>query len=411
LEKEKTRLVNLQVAGNLEKQRLIDLQNVEDQLIKELDTRNAINDAITKGDQTRLNLSVARNIKSRGAEFDAAAEADNARLDLLKNQVEVLKQQGKPYDEILTVTGQIDELEKSILRTQIEKKKLQIDELRGKTGTEAATSGELELAEAQLARLESALGIAGHGRDKLNADIHAQAEAMASSLAGNFVDNFVTFLSTKDAKLSDVFASLGKSLVSQFLQSMIAGLLARPFEEILRQWSSTGGSGGGGLLGGILGLLGKGLSFLGLGFGVPTGYGAAPPGVEGPSLPGGFFSTPQYAHGGYILPPNYAFAHGGYVVPRGLLKPFASGGTVTRGPVVGMVGEEGPELVARMKPAGAGDNWPSGGGQATQVIINGDITPRRPDMKPEDIIQIISADAYKGGKTSKAMTNIVKRLR
>jgi hypothetical protein len=334
-------------------------------------------------------------------------------LDTLRDLVKILKDEGAPYNEILTLTESMDEAERSILNTKIRQKEVELDLLKIRQSRGEDVEADVRISEAQLARMREALNFTGTGVRDLNADIRRQGEELASNFAGSFVDNFVTFLSTKDAKLSDVFASLGKSLVSQFLQSMIAGLLARPFEEILRQWSSTGGSGGGGLLGGILSLLGRGLSFLGLGFGVPTGYGSAPAGVEGPSLPGGgFYSTPQYAHGGYILPPNYAFAHGGYVVPNSLIRPFQRGGMVTRGPVVGMVGEEGPELVARMKPAGAGDNWMGGGGgQVAQVIINGNIAPNPPGLNESDVIQIVYKDAYNGGKTSKAMTNIIKRNR
>jgi hypothetical protein len=82
------------------------------------------------------------------------------------------------------------------------------------------------------------------------------------------------------------------------------------------------------------------------------------------------------------------FGKGGIVIPQGMVRAFAKGGQVHSGPVLGMIGEEGPEIVARMKPARAQD-MKDNERPSVQVIIEGDITPRRPDMKPEDVINII----------------------
>ena len=86
---------------------------------------------------------------------------------------------------------------------------------------------------------------------------------------------------------------------------------------------------------------------------------------------------------------------------------------MTRGPVLGLIGEEGPEVVSRILPAGERERLMLGGGKREAPIINvhGDITPRRPDMKPEDIITVSYNDINRGGQLSRAVVNILKRNR
>jgi len=99
-------------------------------------------------------------------------------------------------------------------------------------------------------------------------------------------------------------------------------------------------------------------------------------------------------------------SNGMLTLPKGVLRPFASGGIVTQ-PTVGLIGEEGNEIVARMKPAGQRrDNQPN-----VQVQINGDITPRRPDMKPEDIIKIIVDNGERKGAVGEMVNNWIRRSR
>lgn len=144
--------------------------------------------------------------------------------------------------------------------------------------------------------------------------------------------------------------------------------------------ASTGTSGGSGL-GGLIGLLSGGGDW------------------SGATTGGGFDAWDM---GG--------FAKGGIVVPRGFVKPFQQGGVV-RGPVIGMIGEEGPEIVARMKPARAQDY--ASEQPKVQVIIEGDIIPRRPEMTPDDVIRIVTSNGTRtrdsgiGGM----VRNIIKRER
>ena len=99
------------------------------------------------------------------------------------------------------------------------------------------------------------------------------------------------------------------------------------------------------------------------------------------------------AKGGY-LPGNF--------IPVGPLRKFAAGGMAS-GPTLGVIGEEGPEIVARMKPARAGDM----GGDIKQNIYLVDARP--PRLGPKDVVLYIAADMRSGGKTADAVQNVIKR--
>ena len=96
------------------------------------------------------------------------------------------------------------------------------------------------------------------------------------------------------------------------------------------------------------------------------------------------------------------FGKGGMVIPRGAMRAFATGGVV-RGPTLGVIGEEGPEIVARMKPAGARD---SGGEPIMQNIYLVDQRPGR--LGPNDVVMIVAGDMAKGGRTAQATKNVVR---
>lgn len=303
LEEDQQRLEKEEKFGNLRRQWLDDLQKITNKLIAEKDAVDAIADTEAKIAKERREQIVSSVVRERQGFLAAQTEADAARLDALKDQLDILKEQQRPYGEILAVTTQIDAIERSQLLTAIKKKEIELDVLKAKReqlkeSPEAPTPGEIAAGEAELERLRKSLSFTGVGGRKLAADLHQQAEQMASDVAGSFVDTFVQFLSNSDAKIADVFASLGKTIMSEFLRAAIATLLAKPFEEILKDWSTSApntaqaftkfGFGGAGF-GGILDLLGIGKK------GMPQGFGARPEGVEGPSLPGGFFTDASQA--------------------------------------------------------------------------------------------------------------------
>ena len=203
-------------------------------------------------------------------------------------------------------------------------------------------------------------------------------------------------------RMQSLFAGIGEDMVKQLLHAIITAPLKSTLDTLIKSLSNPDEEGGGlgGLFSGIGGLFGKLFGAIGRLFGAPT-----------PAAHGQFFLPPNhaFAHGGLVLPPNHAFAHGGYVVPDNLLRPFQHGGLVTRGPVMGIVGEAGGEVVAKLKPSGA-DDWPSGQ-PVVNVHIAGDVIPKDPQMKPQDVITVSFADMDRGGKLSKAVVNIIKRTR
>ena len=112
----------------------------------------------------------------------------------------------------------------------------------------------------------------------------------------------------------------------------------------------------------------------------------------------GLFSSIGTSIGGL-----FGFKHGGMIIPNGAVKAFASGGIVRNGPVVGMVGEEGPELVARMKPAGTSKEEE---GIKQSIFI---VDQRPKGLGPNDVVMVVSGDMERGGRTSKAMHHVLKR--
>ena len=205
--------------------------------------------------------------------------------------------------------------------------------------------------------------------------------------------------------LLDFAARTGRRIAESLMEGMIEALVISPLKTQLQQamaalfQSTVGGKGGTGF--NIPGLFSQ---ILGLGGRLLGG------------LPG-LFKTPlapltPFEVGAGLEHMN--FARGGMVVPRyGMpelnlpqLRRFQSGGVV-EGPTLGVIGEEGPEIVARMKPAGSRD----AGQPKVTVVINGDITPRRPDMRPEDVIKVVANDAERGGDVGRAMQNVIRRAR
>jgi tape measure domain-containing protein len=100
------------------------------------------------------------------------------------------------------------------------------------------------------------------------------------------------------------------------------------------------------------------------------------------------------------------FAHGGMVVPQSAMHKFASGGRVMGGPVYGMVGEEGSELVARMLPARPED-MNQGGGPIEQTIYIVDQRPK--GITGKDAVVLVADNIERNGLVAKAVLNTKRR--
>ena len=188
-------------------------------------------------------------------------------------------------------------------------------------------------------------------------------ESEARTAAQRFVDRFLSVMETGKLDMSNFMRDLGKTLVADFLEEFLA-------QTLLASGLITGGKS----LGATAGL---GLFKL---FGRLFGG-------------GGGEDTIFTGKGGY-LPGNF--------VPIGALRKFATGGMAS-GPTLGVIGEEGPEIVARMKPARPGD----GNGDIKQTIWIVDNRP--PRIGPRDVVLYVAADMRSGGQTSQAVQNVIKR--
>ena len=198
---------------------------------------------------------------------------------------------------------------------------------------------------------------------KLTKKAEEEAERAADQYAKTFADRLISAMEGEKLDIQGVFRSLGRLAVASLLEEILRGLIVNPLKKLfVSNALSGGGAGGGGLFGMLKSLLG---------------------------LSGG-----EYGRGGY-LPGNF--------VPIAPLRKFAAGGMAS-GPTLGVIGEEGPEIVARMKPARSGD---FSGGDIKQNIYLVDNRP--PRIGPKDVVLYIEQDMRMGGKTAGAVENVIKR--
>jgi hypothetical protein len=122
--------------------------------------------------------------------------------------------------------------------------------------------------------------------------------------------------------------------------------------------------------------------------------------------PGGFQSFFKFAKGGIVYGggnmPQLA-----YSMPSGYFHKFARGGQVKNGPVMGIIGEEGDEIVARMKPGKSSDFKKDGSGDIQQNIFL--VDQRRPNLAPNDVEFIITDSIERGRSVGKSVKNTLKR--
>lgn len=195
-------------------------------------------------------------------------------------------------------------------------------------------------------------------------------EPEARNAARTFIDRFISTMEEGKFDLSSLMKGIGRTIALDFMEEMLT-------QALLSSGFITGGRSLGAA--GALGLLGL------FGLGSRGGF---------PNLGPFAFTGGEVAGKGGVLSGNF--------MPVGTLRKFQTGG-VARGPTLGVIGEEGPEIVARMKPGRSEDF-----GGNVSVIIQGDVTPR-PGIKPQDVILIVADDMERGGKTARASINLQKR--
>ena len=205
---------------------------------------------------------------------------------------------------------------------------------------------------------------------KLTQKAHEAAEEAAEDYAKTFADRLVSAMEGEKMDIQGIFRSIGRVAMVGLIEEITKMAILGPLKELFASDALTGGKASkGGLFGGIF----KSIGTL---FGLGSLFGAG----RGAMLPGNF-------------------------VPIGPLRKFATGGTAS-GPTLGVIGEEGPEIVARMKPARPGEG---GGENITQNIYLVDGRP--PRLGPRDVVLYITKDMFEGGRSAEAVQNIIKRTR
>ena len=321
-------------------------------------------------------ISVKRRV-FEGQSAVAGIQSQGMRA-VLQSRLDMARAMEEPYSKILELARKIDEFDKSNLEVTISRKEEEIDLARVEAERGLKKSEELDKLDAELESLKQRREIIAQAEQTTKKQIQDQAESMADTLAGDFTDKFLSIMEGKATTMGEVFRGIGKTIVTQLLQGAIAQMLVSPLLDMLSQMTGQERkqAGRGGLGGMLLGGFKSIFSLFGLGGGVPI-------------ISGG-----EYGKGG-ILPGNF--------MPIGALRKFAAGGMAS-GPTLGMIGEEGPEIVARMKPARPGD---MGGGDIKQNIYLVDSRP--PRLGPQDVVLYIAADMRAGGKTADAVQNVLKR--
>jgi hypothetical protein len=200
-----------------------------------------------------------------------------------------------------------------------------------------------------------------------------------SGVSKTMTEGLTNMLDKAAGGFGDFFGSLTK-LISSMLQSI---------SEAMSDASGKGFS----LFRSILGIFS---SVVGMFSRVPGATGGAPgsPGLSptGEYAPGPTASDLASYGGG--LTQRYAMAQ---AIPQSFLQPFQQTAAPTR---------------AATATAGVGQAVAVQQQQAPpQVIIQGDVVPRDPGMRPSDVIKIVYNDMDRGGMTSKATVNVLKRNR
>jgi len=355
------RQITLQLEA--QRQRLIDQFPISEQLINKQFDRLKIEKDITRERQEQLKQT-AFLLKFLDFEHDLAedmATAVNQITDALRKAADAGREsQGRMLEQIA-----MEDISKS-----------DIEEVGN---LEVIADIERQARERTQRLMEESDALLKARLEKLGLDARAFSQGIMAALEGG------------QKGLFDFMTRQGRRLAETLLESMLQEIIFSPLKAQLAQAMAAlfkpteGGKGGTGL--GIF------QRILGLAGGIGRFFGGGP------------------GHGGIDiggLPGVGEFAHGGMVAPRldmTRLRGFQHGGVV-EGPTLGVIGEEGPEIVARMKPARERDARRGG----DEEVINIHVWDQRPkNLRPGDILVIVANDAERGGEVGKAMQNVIRR--
>jgi len=331
---------------------------------KNLQTQLMMNKTLDERIKIMVDMQTAQ-LRVRGAseEAIAALEPDITRIETLKQ----LKVEMEKHAEALKEMRRIEEeeafshrdLQEVLVKTDweaYEERLKLLEDFRRKREEEFTKMTDIDLLDIQRGPEELF---------KLVKKAEEEAEEAADQYAKTFADRLVSAMEGEKMDIQGIFRSIGRVAMIGLIEELTKMAILGPLKEIFASEALSGGKSKGGLLGGLLGgIFGSIFRLFGAG--------------SGTMLPGNF-------------------------VPIGPLRKFAAGG-IAGGPTLGVIGEEGPEIVARMKPARQSD---MGGGDIKQTIYLVDARP--PRLGPNDVVRYVTADMRSGGKTADAVQNVIKR--
>lgn len=307
------------------------------------------------------------------------------RAQIAEDDLRLAEEANLPVQERLDLAGKLQTEQSNILALEAELLRIKrlnlLAQLETVQSTEEEARIKLRLLEidSELTKTEAAERGLGAPTKRIVDALARDAKEAADRLANQFVDTLLQVMQGREGSFKEILTGLGRALISEILRELIAGMILPVIAE--QQAAGRKPSTLGTILGGLK-------AFLGIA-GLFGGGGVVPPSSVPPSVP---------VPGGAL---QFA-AHGMLVVPQGGIPRFANGGLVRNGPIVGMIGEEGPELVARVKPA-----IPGQGGQSDSIVQNiylVDQTPKK--LGPNDVVMIVADNLNRRGPVGQAVIKL-----
>lgn len=439
-------------------------KDVMEQVIEVLKIMQALEDVeLTLGDkraaallkQLERNLQLRQDLRLQTADREERIKGIKREMEIAEASAKDDVQLAQMRAEGLRRIGQLEIEMAEIGKTASEKRIAQIQR-EGEEFQEFLDMLALQFPELAERVADAMGGLSAVLKEKVGDVLEEEARTAAQG----FVDRFLSVMETGELDLSSFMRGLGKTLVADFLEEFLTQALL--VSGLITGGKSLGATVGLGLFDFLRGLLsgaggenkplaatqttdltklakeigsstvkalddigaastalaatGLDAAALSLGNASVSLQGAAAALVNAAAaMSGGGFGGFSFGGGGWdwsqiadSLDIMFAEARGGYLpgnfVPVGALRKFAAGG-MAGGPTLGVIGEEGPEIVARMKPARPGD---TGGGNIEQRIFLVDQRP--PRIGPRDVVLYVAADMRAGGRAADAVLNVIKRV-
>lgn len=204
--------------------------------------------------------------------------------------------------------------------------------------------------------------------------------------------------------MTALMEGIGESILKTVLHHAITIPLQSGLQQMFKQVNQLSQSSGGG--GGFLGLFSNLLGLFGGLFGGGSSF--APGSATG-------YEADFFAKGGLVLAGAGASSNVPHMLVNRYNIPKLAQGAIVKGPTLAVLGEGGEDefVIPKSKMQKMMGGNGEGSAPNVKVEINGDITPRKPDMKPEDVVRVIVDNGMRTSNSGVGamVTSIVKRIR